>query len=117
MAQKQEAPVRFVLLSVVVLALLMMIAPAIPVANAQDDCLRVGAYIARVDQLIERATPIIRDSGNRRAVALLESAISEIRTAHRAYDAGQCRMAFSSAQAAESLVRQALRIAPGRRVE
>jgi len=100
---------RIAVLSLLALAMMLTIAPAV-IADVTDDCPRVGTYIERVDNLIERAAPLIRDSGNRRAMGMLESAIGEIQTAHRAYNAGNCRVALGSAQNAETLVHQALRL-------
>jgi hypothetical protein len=97
-------------ISVFVLALALMITPVAIQADALDDCPRVGAYIERVDHLAGRAAPIIRESGSRQAMALLDAAVGELRIAHRAYDAGQCRMAFSSVQSAENMIQRALSI-------
>lgn len=108
---------RKALLSVMVLTLLFTLAPANGLADTTEDCDRVGAYIARVEALIERAAPAILRSGNERAIALLNSAVDEIRMANRAYRGGMCRAAYNHAQQAEQFVRRALRLIHQRRAD
>lgn len=91
-------------------AIMLLMMPVDMQARPADDCMRIGAYVDRVMNKIDRATPVIRQSGSERAVVLLESAIGNIRAANRALAAGQCRMAFNLAQQAERQVEQALRL-------
>jgi hypothetical protein len=108
---------RNTVLSILILALLYAMMPAGVLADATDDCPRVGAYIERVGALIERAAPRILRSGNERAINLLNSAISELRAAHRAYEADMCRLAFNHAQQAEHLIMRALRLINRRNID
>lgn len=108
---------RKVILSVMVLALVFALVPVNVPANTTQDCDRVGAYIDRVEGLIERASPVILRSGNERAIALLSSAVSEIRAASRAYQGDMCRAAYNHAQQAEQLVMRALRLIHQRRAD
>ena len=101
---------RVALISVTLFALLLVVVPSEAIGDTQDDCPRVGAYIDRVANLIERSAPSIIRSGNERAVALLVSAISELRAARRAYNNEQCRIASYHAQQAEHLILRALRL-------
>ena len=101
---------RAALISVILFALLLVVVPSEAIGDTQDNCRRVGAYINRVANLIERSAPSIIRSGNERAVALLVSAISELRAARRAYNNEQCRIAFIHAQQAEHLILRALRL-------
>jgi hypothetical protein len=113
----REVWMRKVILSVMILAIVFALVPVNAPANTTRDCDRVGAYIDRVEGLIERASPIILRSGNERAIALLNSAVSEIRAANRAYQGDMCRVAYNHAQQAEQLVRRALRIIHHRRAD
>ncbi len=106
---------RKAILSVMVLAILFALAPVKAPADTAQDCDRVGAYIERVEGLIQRASPIILRSGNERAIALLGSAVSEIQAANRAYQGDMCRAAYNHAQQAEQLIRRALRLIHQRR--
>jgi hypothetical protein len=108
---------RNVIFSVMILAIVFALAPVNAPADTTDDCDRVGAYIDRVEGLIERASPIILRSGNERAIALLNSAISEIRAANRAYQGDMCRVAYRHAQQAEQYIRRALRLIRNRRAD
>ncbi len=101
---------RIVISSIIVFALLFVLMPLETIAIPTEDCPRVGAYIDRVEGLIERATPRILRSGNERAISLLHSAIDEIHAANRAYRGDHCRAAFNHAQRAEHMVLRALRV-------
>ena len=101
---------RIAISSITVLALLFVLMPLETMAIPTEDCPRVGAYIDRVEGLIERAAPRILRSGNERAINLLHSAIDEIRAANRAYQGGHCRVAFNRAQQAEHMILRALRL-------
>ncbi len=101
---------RIAISSIMVFALLFVLMPLETNAIPTEDCPRVGAYIDRVEGLIERAAPMIMRSGNRRAVNLLHSAIDEIRAASRAYRGDQCRVAYNRAQRAEQMIRRAMRM-------
>ena len=96
--------------AVLVTALFLTLATGIAQANPADDCPRIGAYVERVAALVERATPLIQESGNARAIALLESAIVDIRAAHRAYNDENCRLAFNLGQQADQKIHMALRM-------
>lgn len=108
---------RYVILSFMILATVSTLAPLSALANIVQDCDRVGAYIDRVEGLIERATPIILRSGNERAIALLDSAVGEIRAANRAYQGNMCRVAYGHARQAQQYVMQALRLIRHRRTD
>ena len=95
---------------VTVFALIVMVAPALAQTNPSEDCLRVGAYIDKVENLANRAAPAIRASGNARAMNLFESALADLRSANRAYDCDNCRSALNFARQAESRIRLAMRI-------
>lgn len=97
-------------LSILVLTLILSTMPSVLYADATDDCPRVGRYIGQVQNLIERAAPAINRSGNERAINLLQTAVSEIRAANRAYGAGICRVAFHHAQLAQQAIIQAIRL-------
>ena len=86
---------RKAVLTFVVLGLCFSLMPVTVTADPADDCPRVGAYLDRVEALIERASPTILRSGNERAISLLRSAIGEIRTAARAYEGNMCRVAYN----------------------
>ncbi len=108
---------RIVISSIMVFALLFVLMPLETNAIPTEDCPRVGAYIDRVEGLIERAAPRIMRSGNERAINLLHSAIGEIRAANRAYRGDQCRVAFNRAQRAEHMVLRALRLIHRRSID
>ena len=99
---------RKAVLTFLALSLCFSLMPTLVTADPADDCPRVGAYIDRVEVLIERAAPRILRSGNERAISLLRSAIGEIRTAARAYEGNMCRVAYNHAQRAEQAVMHAL---------
>lgn len=101
---------RIAISSIMVFALLFMLMPLETMAIPTEDCPRVGAYIDRVEGLIERAAPRIMRSGNERAINLLHSAIDEIHAANRAYRNDHCRAAFNHAQRADHMIHRALRL-------
>ncbi len=105
-----EDVMRKAILTFLALSLCLTLLPATVTADPADDCPRVGAYIERVEGMIERASPIILRSGNERAITLLRSAVGEIRAANRAYEADMCRVAYNNAQQAEQHVAMALRL-------
>lgn len=112
-----EDVMRKTVIAFLVLSLCITLMPITVSADATDDCPRVGAYIERVQGLIERASPTILRSGNERAISLLRTAIGEIRTAQRAYEAGMCRVAYNDAQQSEQHVVMALRLAGRHRAD
>lgn len=101
---------RIAISSIMVFALLFMLMPLETIATPTEDCPRVGAYIDRVEGMIERGAPMIMRSGNRRAINMLHSAIDEIHAANRAYNNDHCRMAFNHAQRANHMIHRALRL-------
>ncbi len=101
---------RIAISTLMVFALLFVLMPLETTAIPTEDCPRVGTYIDRVEGMIERATPMIMRSGNRRAINLLHSAIDEIHAASRAYNNDHCRAAFNHAQQAGHMIQRALRL-------
>jgi hypothetical protein len=103
-----EEPMRKFFISAILLTMALSLFPLMTYADTTDECDRVGILIDNAGAMIDRATPIILNSGNRQAISLLNEAVDQLHAAQRAYNNNLCRMAFNHANSAINLVRRAL---------